>query len=71
MMDQLKETLNLFESKLNAIKIDFRKQMNIESNIIVSETFPRNKATEMTNAIQFAKDSKGTPLEFENEIELR
>lgn len=70
-MDQLKETLNLFESKLNAIKIDFRKQVNIECNIIVSETFPRNKATEMTNAIQFAKDSKGISLEFENEIKFR
>lgn len=70
-MDQLKETLNLFERKLNAIKIDFRKQVNIECNIIVSETFPRNKATEMTNTMLFALQINGIPLEFDNEIELR
>ena len=69
-MEQLKETLNLFESKINAIKVDFRKQVNVECNIIVSETFPRNKSAEMTNAILFAQQTNGVPLNFDNEIEL-
>lgn len=70
-MEQLNETLNLFESKINAVKVDFRKQVNIECNIIVSETFPRNKSAEMTNAILFAQQTSGIPLGFDNEIELR
>lgn len=69
-MEQLKETLNLFESKINAIKVDFRKQVNVECNIIVSETFPRNKSAEMTNAILFVQQTNGVPLNFDNEIEL-
>ena len=70
-MEQLKETLNLFESKINAIKVDFRKQVNVECNFIVSETFPRNKSAEMSNAILFAQQTSGIPLGFDNEIELR
>lgn len=70
-MDQLKGTLNLFESKINAIKIDFRKQVNVECNIIVSETFPRNKSAEMTNAMLFAQETNGILLRFDNEIELK
>lgn len=70
-MNQLKVTLNLFESKINAIKIDFRKQVNVECNIIVSETFPRNKSAEMTNAMLFAQETNGILLRFDNEIELK
>lgn len=34
-------------------------------------TIHRNKSAEMTNAILFAKETDGIPLEFDNEIELR
>lgn len=70
-MEQLRETLNLFESKINVVKVDFRKQVNVECNIIVSETFPRNNAIEMTKSLLFSQQTNGIPLEFENEIALR
>lgn len=70
-MEQLRETLNLFENKINAVNIDFRKQVNVECNIIVSETFPRNNAIEMTKSLLFSQQTNGIPLEFENEIALR
>lgn len=69
-MDQLNETLNIFESKINAADIDFRKKVNVTCHIIVSETFPRNSAAEQTNAIAFAKRTKGIPLECDNDIEF-
>lgn len=70
-MSQLKETLTLFENNIKSIGIDFKKQVDIECNIIVSESFPRNNAIEMTNAIYFAEQTNGIPLNFENEIHLR
>ena len=54
-MSQLKETLSLFENNIKSIGIDFKKQVDIECNIIVSESFPRNNTIEMTYAMQFAK----------------
>lgn len=70
-MSQLKKTLTLFENNIKSIGIDFRNQVDIECNIIVSESFPRNNAIEMTNAMQFAEETNGIPLNFENEIYLK
>lgn len=70
-MGQLKNTLNLFESNMNAVGIDFQTKVNVECNIIVSESFPRNNAMEMTYALAFAQQTKGVPLNFENEIDLK
>lgn len=70
-MDQLKETLNIFESSMNAVNIDFRNKVNVECHVIVSETFPRSKSSEMTNAMAFAIETNGISLIFEREIGLK
>lgn len=69
-MNQLKETLKLFENKITATNIHFREKVDVECNMIVSESFPRNNAMEMTNQILFALQTEGIPLNFENEINL-
>ena len=67
----LKETLNLFENNMNTVNIDFKNKVNVECHVIVSETFPRSKSSEMTNAMAFAIETTDVSLEFGNEIELR
>ena len=68
---QLKKTLTLFENNINSVGFDFRKKVDIECNIIVSESFPRNNAMEMTYAMLFAEQTNGIPLNLENEIHLK
>ena len=68
-ISQLISTVNLFETKLNAVKIDFKNKINISCHIVVAEAFPRNNAVEMTKALKFAKDTL-LPLSFNNEIEI-
>lgn len=68
-ISQLKSTIDLFESNLSAVGIDFKNKININCHIVVAETFPRNNAAEITKAIDFAYNTL-VPLIFDNEIEL-
>ena len=68
-ISQLKSTIDLFETKLSTVGLDFRNLINISCHIIVAETFPRNNAVEITKAMDFA-DKTLIPLNFDNEIEL-
>lgn len=69
-MKQLKSTINLFNAHLQKAKINFTQTVDVECNIIVPTTFPRNVAAEMTYALQFATENMGIPLNFDNTIEL-
>ncbi len=64
---QLKETLRIFMQKLQAIKQNFIKRTEVICHIIVSNQFPRSRATEQTYQLSFAKET-GIELSFENEI---
>lgn len=69
-MKQLKSTIDLFNTHLQKAKVNFTQIVNVECNIIVPATFPRNTASEMTYALQFATENWGIPLNFDNIIEL-
>lgn len=64
-MDQLIKILNLFVKKDEYNKDRFPgKQVNVECNIIVLETFARNKSAKMINAMLFAQQTNGVSLKF-------
>lgn len=69
-MEQLKSTIELFETHLQNANIEFTHTINVECNVVVPSTFPRNMAAEMTYALEFAHETKGISLTFENIIEL-
>lgn len=66
-IQQLKETLKIFIEKLQTIGQDFIKCTEIICHIIVSNQFPRSRATEQTYQLSFAKET-GSELSFESEI---
>lgn len=69
-MEQLKSTIELFDSHLQNAKIEFTHTINVVCNVVIPSTFPRNMAAEMTYALEFAYETKGIPLTFENIIEI-
>ncbi len=69
-MEQLKSTIGLFDTHLQNAKIEFTRTINVVCNIVISSTFPKNMAAEMTYALEFAHETNGIPLTFENIIEL-
>lgn len=56
-IDQLKNTIHIFSTRLNTVRIDFYKQINIAPYIVVSSKFPRSQAMEQNYAMQFANDT--------------
>lgn len=64
---QLKAALNLFSTNINAVGIKFLDVVDVVCHVIVSETFPRAKATEQSKMIEFAMDNN-VELSFERNI---
>lgn len=69
-MQQLKSTIGLFQRQLQKANIEFTETVYVECHIIVALSFPRHSATEMTYALEFATETKGIPLSFDNIIRL-
>lgn len=65
---QLSEGLLLFDEKLRMIDIDFRNQVDVTCVVILSEQFPRHRATEQDIMVDFAQQHHGVPLSFERTI---
>lgn len=65
---QLSEGLLLFDEKLRIIDIDFRNQVDVTCVVILSEQFPRHRATEQDMMVTFAQQHHGVPLSFERTI---
>lgn len=70
-MEQLQSTINLFnEQSEKETGRKLTEAINVECNMVVALSFPRNSAAEMSYAWGFAKRTDGIPLSFDNEIEL-
>ena len=69
-ISQIKAAIEVFTFSLHTSGINFQDQVEVECHVVVSESFPRNKAEEMTFALLFAQETNGIPLYFDNEIEL-
>ena len=67
---QLKETLEVFGSKLGAQGIDLNEVMAVECRIIVSHRFPRATAIKQDFRAQFAEETNGINLSFERLIQF-
>lgn len=66
--NQLTQGLTLFDEKLGAIDIEFRNHMYVTCVVILSEQFPRHRATEQDMMVDFAQQHHGVPLSFERTI---
>lgn len=71
-MEQLQSTINWFDELSRKEKGHaFTETINnLECNMVVTLSFLRNNAAEMSYAIAFAKATGGIPLSFDNEIKL-
>ena len=69
-IQQLQSSLNLFSEKVKTPQGSFRKSIHIAAHIIVSKTFPRVPAMEMTKSLQFSIETKGIPLYFDPVINI-
>ena len=67
---QLKETLHVFNSKLQDRGIDLMEVMAVECRIIVSHRYPRATAIKQDFRAKFAEDTNGINLIFERLIEF-
>lgn len=68
--NQLKETLNVFGSKLTTQGIDLNDVMAVECRIIVAHRFPRATAIKQDFRVQFAEETNGIDLSFERLIQF-
>lgn len=66
--NQLTQGLKLFDEKLRAIDIKFRNQVDVTCVVILSEQFPRHRATEQDMMVTFAQQHHGVPLSFDRTI---
>ena len=67
---QLKEAVNLFDDKIEKVKVKFFDVVKVSCDIVVSERFPKHNSTEQALKVSFAKNMKGIPLYFSREIKF-
>ena len=65
---QLKNTLMIFAERLANVGIEFLNMVEVSCKIVVSESFPKSKATKQEYRVAFL-EKNGIPLDFKNTIE--
>lgn len=65
---QLKHTLMIFAERLANVGIEFLNMVEVSCRIVVSESFPKSKATKQEYRVAFLEEN-GIPLDFKNTIE--
>ena len=65
---QLKHTLMIFAERLANVGIEFLNMVEVSCKIVVSESFPKSKATKQEYRVAFLEEN-GIPLDFKNTIE--
>lgn len=64
---QLKHTLKIFVERLANVEIEFLKMVEVSCQIVVSESFPKSKATKQEYRVAFLEEN-GIPLDIKSNI---
>ena len=64
---QLEHTLEIFGERLEKVDVQFLNAVEVSCQIVVSESFPKSKATKQEYRMAFF-EKNGVPLDFQNPI---
>ena len=67
-ISQLEETICVFSDKLQSVSIEFMNAVVLSCHIVVSNSFPKSKATKQEYRLKFADNHNGIELSFAEKI---